>query len=211
MGGYGSGRKFGANLIEDYRCIDIRRWQREGLLKPWNSFSAEWMRNGEKIAGINVKVESGQLLLSYNFRRNDTDNWECLEYPVRLQTTECNYGGVRNWFTCPAKGCGRRVAVLYSAGKYFACRQCYQLTYQSQRETKGDRGYRGAGKVRKKLGWQPGIANSPEGKPKGMHWRTYNRLVAKHLAYSNDAYREMVTILKRVDASFAEIAQRLGF
>jgi len=58
--------------------------------------------------------------------------------------------------------------VLYLGGKIFACRHCYQLAYKCQRETIGDRGYRGAGKVRKKLVWQPGIVNPPGDKPKGM-------------------------------------------
>lgn len=209
MGGYGSGRKFGANVTEDYRHIDIRRWQREGLLKPGNGFDTTWSRNGEKIAGISVKVEAGRLRLIYNFRKSEADEWESLDYPVKLQTTQCHYGGIRYWFTCPANGCGRRVAILYSAGKYFACRHCYQLAYQSQREDKGDRGHRGANKIRAKLGWQPGIANRPEGKPQGMHWRTYNRLMLKQLRYANDVHRGMIATFKRLGLKFAEIDELL--
>lgn len=99
---------------------------------------------------------------------------------------------------------------MYLGDKYFACRHCYRLAYNSQRETKGDRGYRGADKVREKLGWMPGIANPPGGKPKGMHWRTYNCFVAKHLVYSNEAYMGMLAIMKRVDSRFAEIERRLS-
>lgn len=209
MGGYGSGRKFGANVTEDYRHIDIRRWQREGLLKPGNGFDTTWSRNGEKIAGISVKVEAGRLRLINNFRKSEADEWESLDYPVKLQTTQCHYGGIRYWFTCPANGCGRRVAILYSAGKYFACRHCYQLAYQSQREDKGDRGHRGANKIRAKLGWQPGIANRPEGKPQGMHWRTYNRLMLKQLRYANDVHRGMIATFKRLGLKFAEIDELL--
>jgi hypothetical protein len=209
MGGFGSGRKFGANVTEDYRQIDIRRWQREGLLVPDSYINWQWSRNGEKVASIAAKVETGQLRLIYNYRASGSENWEPLDYPIRLQTTPCNYGGVRYWFTCPAVGCGRRVAILYSAGKYYACRHCYQLAYKSQRETKGYRGYRGAGKVRDKLGWQLGIANPLEGKPKGMHWKTYYRLMNKHMAYSNDAYADMLVTLKKVDARFAEIERNL--
>lgn len=210
MGGFGSGRKYGSNVTEDYRQIDIRRWQREDLLKPGNRFDTTWSRNSEKIAAISVKVDSGQLRLIYNHRNGNTVEWESLDYPVKLQTTPCNYGGVRYWFTCPANGCGKRVAILYSAGKYFACRHCYQLAYKSQHETKGDRGHRGANKIRSKLGWQPGIANPPEGKPKGMYWRTYIRLMQKEVAYSNQVYADMLVTIKKVDARFADIDDLLG-
>ena len=146
----------------------------------------------------------------YNYRANGSEIWEPLDYPIRLQTTPCNYGGDRYWFACPAVGCGRRVAVLYSAGKYYACRHCYQLAYTSQRETKGDRGYRGAGKIREKLGWQPGIGNPPGDKPKGMHWKTYNRFMNKHIDYSYDAYRGMMATFKKFNARFADIARDLN-
>jgi hypothetical protein len=210
MGGLGSGRKFGANVTEDYRQIDVRRWQREGLLTPGNSFDTTWSRSGEKIAAISVRVESGQLHLIYKFRNGNAAEWESLDYPVRLQTTLCHYGGVRYWFTCPANGCGKRVAILYSAGKYFACRHCYQLAYQSQREDKGDRGHRGANKIRARLGWELGIANPPEGKPKGMHWHTYHQLMRKQLMYANHAYAGLVANLKKMDARFADMSKQLG-
>lgn len=210
MGGYGSGRKFGADCTEDYRQIDIRRWQREGLLHPGNYINWTWSRNGEKIASIGAKVETGQLRLIYNYRANGSAPWEPLDYPIRLQTTSCNYGGVRDWFTCPAVGCGRRVAILYSGGKYYACRLCYQLAYQSQRETKCDRGHRGANKIRNKLGWEPGIANTQGRKPKGMHWKTYYRLLNKHIQYSNDVHVGLLAAFVKVDARFAKIQHELG-
>lgn len=210
MGGFGSGRKFGANVTDDYRQIDIRRWQHEGLLIPGNIINWQWLRNGEKIASIAAKVETGYLRLIYNYRASGSENWEPLDYPVRLQTTPCHYGGERYWFTCPAVGCGRRVAILYSGGKYYACRHCYQLAYQSQREDKGARGHRGANKIRAKLGWAAGIANPPEGKPKGMHWQTYIRLMQQEVVYSNQVYTDMLTTFKKVDARFTDISKQFG-
>lgn len=206
MGGFGSGRQHGATCTEDCRSIDIRRWQRDGNLTPGQTLDWQWLQNGNKVAAISVRVETGRLRLIYNYQRNGSD-WESLDYPVPLQTTDCHYGGVRYWFTCPAVGCGRKVALLYLGGKYFACRHCYQLAYKSQRETKYDRGYRGADKIRRKLGWQPGIANPPGDKPKGMHWETYDRLHAKHDEYSNDAYLGMMALLKVVDGRVSSLAE----
>ncbi|NOT13785.1 MAG: hypothetical protein HOP23_18490 [Methylococcaceae bacterium] len=177
MGGYGSGRKFGAGCTEDYRSIDIRRWQRDGYLVPGRYLDWQWLQNGEKVAAISVKVETGRLRLIYYYRSNDAE-WENLDYPVSLQTTACHYGRERYWFTCPAVGCGRRVAVLFLGGKIFACRHCYRLVYKSQRETADDRASRRAETIRRRLGWQAGILNLEGDKPKGMHWRTFERLRA---------------------------------
>lgn len=195
MGGYGSGRQFGADCTEDYRSIDVRRWQRDGLLVPGQYFSWRWSLNDESIASISVKIETGQMRLIYNHRSNGSD-WENMEYPVFLQTTSCHYGGARYWFTCPAVGCSRRVAVLYLGGKIFACRHCYQLAYRCQRETTDDRAIRRADKIRHNINWEPGILNSSGHKPKGMHWKTFHLLAAKHDDYVNQSLMGIMEKLK---------------
>lgn len=194
MGGYGSGRKFGANCTEDSRSIDIRRWQREGYLATEQHLDWVWQRNGEKVASISVEFETGQLRLIYSCRKQGAE-WEKLNYPVKLQTSVCYYGGVRYWFTCPLVGCGRRVALLYLGDKYFACRRCYHLAYKSQRKTANDRIIHKADKIREKLNWQRGILNPSGSKPKGMHWKTYRRLVAEHDFYT---YQSMVGIMAKL-------------
>ena len=70
------------------------------------------------------------------------------------------------------------------------------MAYASQRETADDRAMRRADTIRRRLGWDAGIANLKGGKPKGMHWRTFERLNARH-----DAFAE---------ASFIGISQKLG-
>ena len=64
---------------------------------------------------------------------------EPMDYRVQLETTKPFLGGTRYWFICPLIRndipCERRVAVLYGAGKYYGCRHCYDLAYQSQQET----------------------------------------------------------------------------
>lgn len=204
MGGYGSGRKAEAHLTEDYRAIDIRDWQRKNRLSPGYQFKTEWMQNGKTIGGINVSVDNRLLKLSYSVSKPNSDEFERLNYPVKLETTPCHFGGIRYWFICPAVGCGRRVAILYQADKYFCCRHCYQLVYKSQRQSKSTRGFSGASKVREKLGWSGCIVSPPEGKPKGMHWRTYINLLKKHIDYSNDSLRGILLNNQRVDALIAK-------
>ena len=59
-----------------------------------------------------------------------------IRYKVPLVTAPCHYGGKRYWFICPLSKngiyCGKRVGVIYFEGKYFGCRYCTQVAYQSQ-------------------------------------------------------------------------------
>jgi hypothetical protein len=148
--------------------------------------------------------------LTYNHQANGSSTWESLDYPVRLETTHCHYGGVRYWFICPADGCGRRVAILYSADKYFACRHCYQLAYQSQREASNDRASRRANKIRDKLEWERGILNPIGWKPKGMHWKTFNRLMRQYHVESNQVLTGLAVKMKLVDKKFSAIEEDLN-
>ncbi len=197
MGGSGSGRhwQFGANTTDDYRSIDIRWLKREGLLKPGVIRSINWSRGGEVTGSINVKSEPGRVILDYRHRDRGGE-WQPERYPVYLDTTPCHMGGERHWFLCPARGCGRRVAILYG-GAIFACRHCYQLVYPSQREKPWDRAARRADRIRDKLGWEPGILNGSEpwNKPKGMHQTTFDRLCRKHDCFENRALAGFAELL----------------
>jgi hypothetical protein len=72
------------------------------------------------------------------------------------------------------------VAILYGHGKYFLCRHCYDLTYQSQRDNKMHRALHRAQKVRKRLGGSANMMEPFPEKPKGMHHETYMRLFWEH-------------------------------
>lgn len=197
MGGMGSGRYwyFGAKeATTDYRSIDVRRWKRDGLLAPHQAFGWQWSRHGEVAASIRVGTEPGRVILTYRHRSGSGD-WKDESYPVYLDWTACHLGGQRPWFLCPARGCGRRVAILYG-GSIFAYRRCYQLAYPSQRGGLDDRAARRANKIREKLRWEPSILNGRGWKPKGMHWSTFERLTAQHDAF--------------VEVSLAEVTERLN-
>lgn len=183
MGGFGSGRRwhYGSHdTTNDYRIIDVRRWARLGVLRPGYWGGWQWTRSGAVIASIQVYVETDRVSLSYRHRSHGGE-WIDENYPVRLDWTPCSFGGQRPWFRCPARGCGRRVAILYG-GAIFACRHCYKLAYPSQRETWDDRALRRADRIRARFGWEPGILNRPGVKPKGMHWRTFMRLFNEYNA-----------------------------
>ena len=181
MGGPGRGNHwhYGAKSTTDnYRTLDVRRWAREGMLRPGRWAGWQWTRDGEVLASIQMCAEEGRVILIYR-HRDDGGDWKDERYPVRITRTPSALGGSRDWFICPAVGCGRRVAILYG-GAIFACRHCHRLAYASAREDYGDRAMRRADRLRARLGWEPGIIN-PEGeKPKWMRWRTFDRLVEQH-------------------------------
>lgn len=210
MGGFNSGNHGGKSTVTDMRALDVRKVQREGLLRPGHSFGWSWTRGGETIASINIRAHADSVTLDYR-QRDRGGEWQPMNYPVRLAWTVCHYGGQRAWWLCPAVGCGGRVAVLYG-GSVFACRHCQKLAYKSQRETPDDRATRRADKLRDRLGWQAGILNHPGGKPKGMHWQTFWRMQASHDAHVTQALAGMwaklgksVATLDRINEATADL------
>ena len=180
MGGRGSGRRAtycAKDTTEDSLPLDIRRVRRSGLLTPGRFFSWQWTVNDQVCASIRVRVEAWQVELIYSYTPREGAA-ETIRQAIMLETTPCTLGGGRQWFCCPT--CSMRVAVLYGRGRLFACRQCKGLAYASQGESYDDRAARRADRIRKRLGWPAGIFNGPGVKPKGMHWRTYERLLAQH-------------------------------
>ncbi|RFC36646.1 MAG: hypothetical protein DID92_2727743584 [Candidatus Nitrotoga sp. SPKER] len=181
MGGMGSGRwnQGGKDTTNDYRALDIRRMQRDGVLAAGSSCGWNWFRNGETVASIQVRTEADRVILGYRHRSGGGD-WENQNYPVRTEWTPCHFGGARVWFLCPIQGCGNRVAKLYLGAAIFACRHCYQLAYASQRENRCQSTKRRIDKIRDRLKWKPGFLNGVGFKPKGMHCRTFHRLSFEH-------------------------------
>jgi hypothetical protein len=187
MGGVGSGNwyRFDKKTITgECHSVDVRYLHREGLLKPGRRFSLRSSRAEQETGSIrgsvmgNTKPE--RITLLYRHRSGSGGEWEDVQEPISLDWTACNFGGERPWFVCPGARCGRRVAVLYGAGKYFLCRHCYDLSYESQRENQMHRALRRAQAIREKLGGSANMTKPFPEKPKGMHWKTYERLWWEH-------------------------------
>ena len=85
----------------------------------------------------------------------------------------------------------------------YACRHCHNLAYRTQREQAYDRASSRADRIRKRLGWEAGILNGDGGKPKGMHWRTFERLQAQHDAHVTQS-------LAGMSAKLGLVMDRLG-
>lgn len=197
MGGRGSGRRSlsnGKGATEDAMPLDIRRLARAGILTPGRIANWQWLVNDRPYASIQIRTEAWQVTLSFTHTPRDQPA-EFINQIVIMEATPCTFGGERRWFTCTS--CRQRVAVIYGAGRLFSCRGCKSLAYASQNETDDDRAARRVDRIRKSLGWVPGLLNGPGVKPKGMRRSTYERLRVQHDV-------DMVESLKG-------IARRLGF
>jgi hypothetical protein len=187
MGGVGSGNWYRFNkktTTSECQRVDVRYLHREGLLKPGRWFSLRWSRANRETGSIQVVVSGDgrpeRFTLLYGHRSGASGEWEDVQEPVLLSWTACTFGGERPWFVCPGAGCGRRVALLYGPGRYFLCRHCYDLVYESQRENEMNRALRRAQAIRERLGGSANMTKPFPEKPKGMHWRTYERLWWEH-------------------------------
>ena len=118
-----------------------------------------------------LKQDSKALKLAYSYCGKD------YQYKIRLDKTPCHYGNYRYWFICPH--CGKRVGVLYCAGLY-VCRHCIGANYATQLMQPIDKLFSKVEKIRHRLQWQAGIAHGHGAKPKGMHYKTYFKLVWEH-------------------------------
>jgi hypothetical protein len=174
----------GRPTCESCISIDVRRWHREGRLHADQYFSWSWTRGGEPSGNINVHTEPDAVVLMYRSRSYGEADWKPVEQRVPITWTACRLGGRRPWFVCSVysagRYCGRRVALLYGAGELFACRRCYRQSYASQHEGLRHRGLAKAQKIRMRLGGSPSFLSDFPDKPKGMHWRTYDRLRRRH-------------------------------
>jgi len=160
---YRAGRPGWHLKAEHLRRIDVRCWQREGILRPGCVGGWIWIDpdTGELRASIGYAVGDDAVRLNFAI------NGEPVAQRVPILHTGCTYGGTRPWFGCPQ--CGRRMAVLFLAGRAFRCRHCARVVYLSQSLDEMDRAYLRQQKAKAKL--------NPDGtKPPRMHWATFERM-----------------------------------
>jgi len=155
MGGYGSGRwtwHSKRQTVEDALTLSLRPfketfsrgqvwrgsvvWTNTATGKQTNSIGYEFYPVGVD----RESVQAGQLRLYYTTTRPSGEKVES-DYRLDLETTPCNFGGVRWWFVCPlvkdGRPCRRRCGKLHKpfGALYFGCRACYDLTYTSCQES----------------------------------------------------------------------------
>lgn len=188
------------NTVEDHRALDIRSLQRDGVLVAGWRGNWQWSRDGEVRASIGLEVESLERV-RLHYQVTIQGETEAKDYPVVITWTSCHLGGNRPWFLCPC--CWRRVAKLYSYGM-FACRHCLRLNYRSQQASKRDVASDRSFRLRDALGCDEGFLSIPAQcipKPKGMHWRTFNRKIEQLKAVDGRALGDARALLDKIERS----------
>ena len=162
---WGAGRPALHVKAEHCLKLDVRRWQREGVLRPGCIGSWQWTdsETGERRSSIGFQTNHGSVTLNYSIDGKPQSQ------TIWLSESACNFGGVRPWFVCPVRR--ERVAVLYLRAGRFACRDCQRIAYASQSDDLCARMWRRQQKAEAKLGpyWA---------RPKGMHEATRERLLS---------------------------------
>jgi len=146
MGRYYFNKK---DTVEDCRSVSISFLKKHDYLSEnscrsgrisWTNFYEEETSS----IGIVVSTFEGEKYVRFYYTVTNRSSGvkTDYDYKVSLNTTLCNFGGVRYWFICPLSRngvyCGRRVAKLYKApgGNYFGCQHCFDLSYESRNESR---------------------------------------------------------------------------
>ena len=176
MGGRGSGRSaslgLGVELCHRSHAIDLAWLRRQKLLVQGRWSTLTWSVRGETTGSIQLAMVATGVMLNYRARQSGED-WRQIHEVISLIETTTNFDGRRQWFKC--LGCGQQCRIIYG-GIWFRCRKCRGLRYESQYEPPFARAASRALKIRDKLGGRGGIDDPFPEKPKGMHWRTYEKL-----------------------------------
>jgi hypothetical protein len=155
----------------DLRRIVVKDIVKCGLDRRGAVFTWAWRTSdGKQTASIGARVEGdeNEAYLHLDYRLNGAP----IKQRVKLEALPCRFGGVRWLAFCPSTGCS--VAHLYIGSSGVYSRHAYRLKFDSQRESPLDRSFRRRDKALKKLKSDSPLILS---RPKGMHLRTYGRLL----------------------------------
>jgi hypothetical protein len=170
-------RGYGRRTVEQTRSVDIRELRKAAYVgKP----SGNWLEARNKLFRAGIRARH------WNDEAITLDGQK-----LAVAWAPWHFGGSRPFFVCR---CGRGVLQLFAPSGYpWRCRQCYNLSYATRQVGLRYRLILKALKVRERLGsFDLGVANPFPVKPKGMHWRRYDRLRARH----DRAVRESIGLLK---------------
>lgn len=178
MGGYGSGRHSDRETHESAYDLPVRYFRkRRHRLDGGSSYSYQWSTRDGEAGSVGYRPNQEGVYFWWKSTRAGESSWH--NETVFYTWTSPNFGGKRAWWECPR--CGRRCGVVYVQARGLMCRVCARLRYSSEGECDFERAARRRVKIDKRLGVQwPEYGIFGGGtplKPKGMHWRTYLRLV----------------------------------
>jgi hypothetical protein len=141
MGGIGSGswdRSNKKSTVEESLVLAMKDFWRRLYHGAGGTFSWTWAGGAKSSIGYFVTWDDSGPTVTLRYRWRDIED---VQIPVRLETSQTQFGGERRWFTCPlivdGVACNRRIGKLYlpPRARYFGCRNCHGLTYRSCQES----------------------------------------------------------------------------
>jgi ribosomal protein S27E len=180
MGGRGSGGHNSKGKLRDVQCarLDVHELAREGKLKLGSQgrlFGILWFE-------VTGGPDAQHLVLEFPCRSTSGEQLDPIRQDIVCYWRKAHFGGRYLMLTCPK--CNRPARVLYARSSdriwFFSCQKCADITYQSTMGHRWDRSARRIEKLRARLQW--GAHATVPIKPRGMHERTYQRILGM-LAY----------------------------
>ncbi len=158
---------------------------------PEDSYYRLWPQDEES---VEISAVPRQASVEITILRADGLAWE-EERTDELEVTwsEVGLNGVRAWLHC---ACGSRSPRLYVRSGRACCRSCAGLRYRSKNLGPHERARAKADKLRRKLGGEPGLGPLPL-PPKGMHSRTYARIIDEILEAEQTFAACLASVIER--------------
>ena len=191
--------RYRGTYANNARSLDINRMVKQGVIMPSGRRLGGWAwtdkETGEQLASISYESDTIDPLNSYlRIFYTLTEQEKKIDYNVRLSRSKPHYGGERFWFICPVTG--RRVGKLYlpAGGDIFASRHAYRLAYACQSEGFTDRALRKKWKLLAKFDDRLDLPL----RPKGMHEKTYERLLAQYEQQEEICMGYLLSMMQRL-------------
>lgn len=220
MGGYGSGgHRWGRTRVTVESCFRFDAKMLRAFLNaaPGAHLSASWgwSDNRGETARARTDYRAGDSFFTLRVMRDGATEAQ----QIAISFSPCHFGGRRVWLHCPR--CARRVFRLYLYTHFYAgekrlnrfwCRACMcgGLSYYLRNTKERLRiGQERALRVKRKLGNTADLWDFLPDKPRGMRWRTYDRLAAQHknaVALANDGF--IAGALRKFPHLFADAFER---
>jgi hypothetical protein len=189
--------------LESGLRLDLNNLRREGFVVPgsgtvprnivWkDAASGELIAFGSCYSDAQWPEKGGSLNITLGGLRQE----------IRLQAVPRHFGGHQWYFVCPFTSRLCSVLWLLPRADKFGSRETWgrRVAYSSQFATARDRALFSARHIHYQLGAKGRIAMDDQlpSKPKGMHWRTYDKLTARCGRYENIAKRQFLAIAVRL-------------
>lgn len=171
MGGFLSGRPRERVLVEDCLTLDASFLRKLDCFAGLARKRLKWTRDGKVSATGRIDVftfpqERPRAVVKLDGLPAQT---------IELTSTRPDFGGERWWFVCPTTGSMCRTLYLTPSANRFVSRQAANIAYRSNTLGFAGRVRWRAEQLRDSL---PGARfQSYPARPKGMHRKTYDRIV----------------------------------